>query len=846
MIRLLVDAVRDVSARLASRRFALVLVLVLALPAVFALVFTAATAPALDGQARIPVAVVNLDEGIDGARGSTVNSGAELVDDLMDSSELAWDAVDEDTALAGLTDGTYALVLEIPADYSEKVASVDGSDPARAQIQIISSGSENVLATRAGSAALKQVQSRLRADLGEQYMLRVLNSVNGQASTLSLTADGAVMLDSAYDALEQGTVAIAEGLEQTASGTAALSEGVDAIASGVTAAGTGAGAIADAMTQTADGYEQLAGAAETLPTGLEMISEQLVGAGEELSEYSGGFSSLANRLGVAADGLSMTPDLAAQVEGHSDALASAASTMGTTSDEALRAGGALVAAVDDGEACYSDTKDAAAALAQELSSDAPDSIGILQELNDLDERYDELTEELRALAAQADMVPASELSAIVDELDALDTRRAALSDRVEAAAQQSDELSDNASASAEALAGVGTQRDRFADAVASYTTSTASANDAAGKLAELIPQVVEPTEQSVQVMRMSQGVLEEAGPGLAEAGRGFASMGFMLSSDGLIGQGVSALATGVAATPQALTGFSNAVDQLGQGNLALGSALGQVGTGISGLGEGLSALAGVQGQLASGVGQLREGQQTINETLSVAGDELGELASSRDERAEVAASPVTLTTTTLDRTEGSAASVAPIAFGIVLWAGALAASYVLPLADRRAVLAGRTIPSVLAGFVLTTACCLAQAAVAGVLLTVFGGASPVHAAGFAALLAFASLAFAAVAQALRLTCGRLAGAVSLSLLFVQLLCAGAILPVFFTGGIFSALGQVLPVPALIGGLRGAMAGSLANFGGACLVLALWLAVGLATSLLCTARLRFVRPERAFA
>lgn len=133
MIRLLVDAVRDVSARFASRRFALVLVLVLALPAIFALVFTAATAPALDGQARIPVAVVNLDEGIDGARGSTVNSGAELVDDLMDSSELAWDAVDEDTALAGLTDGTYALVLEIPADYSEKVASVDGSDPARAR-----------------------------------------------------------------------------------------------------------------------------------------------------------------------------------------------------------------------------------------------------------------------------------------------------------------------------------------------------------------------------------------------------------------------------------------------------------------------------------------------------------------------------------------------------------------------------------------------------------------------------------------------------------------------------------------------------------------------------------------
>ena len=844
MIRLLVDAVRDVSARLASRRFALVLVLVLALPAVFALVFTAATAPALDGQARIPVAVVNLDEGIDGARGSTVNSGAELVDDLMDSSELAWDAVDEDTALAGLSDGTYALVLEIPADYSEKVASVDGSDPARAQIQIISSGSENVLATRAGSAALKQVQSRLRADLGEQYMLRVLNNVNGQASTLSLSADGAVMLDSAYDALEQGTVAIAEGLEQTASGTDALAEGVDAIASGVTAAGAGASTVADAMDSTAEQYEALVSAAQGVSSGLTSLHQ---GLSALVTQASGSLDAASASLG---DLVQLQTVLSQQVPGLSAAATEMSDAAPGLSDSAT--------AVRDGIDGARSGVETVAGQADALSEAAVGSdgtgglVGDARKIDDIAgewldrERIIELAEALEAeepdesqreLIAQFE-TDASTYAEVSSQLD----------EDATALAEQAEQTSASAASAAEGLDDAYSAAESFDTSAAAFLSSAERASTAAGLISASCDESSDSVMTAMRAVIAAKMMLVDDEGALAP-GAGFASISTLvdqLASDGLVGRGVAVLATGTAATPQVLTGFSSAVDQLGQGNLALGSALGQVGTGISSLGGGLSALAGVQTQLSSGVGQLREGQQTINETLSVAGDELGELASSRDERAEVAVSPVTLTTTTLDRVEGSAASVAPIAFGIVLWAGALAASYVLPLADRRAVLAGRALPSVLAGFVLTTACCLVQAAVAGVLLVVFGGASPAHAGGLAALLAFASITFAAVAQALRLTCGRLAGAVSLSLLFVQLLCAGAILPAFFTGGVFSALGQVLPVPAFIEGLRGAMAGSLANFGGACFVLALWLVVGFAASLLGTARLRFVRPERAFA
>ena len=209
------DIVRSLAARLGRGRTSILVAAVL-VPALTAAVLVPALVPALDASSRIPVAVVNLDEGAVDADGRNVQAGSDLVDSLLDSDELAWSEVGASEAEQGLANGTYALILEVPADYSEKVSSLTGSNPEQAQLRIISDGAQNVLATKEGSAVLRQVQARLRSDLGENYLLNVLNNVRSQASTLTLTADGAVMLDSAYDALEQGTSAMAEGLEQTA------------------------------------------------------------------------------------------------------------------------------------------------------------------------------------------------------------------------------------------------------------------------------------------------------------------------------------------------------------------------------------------------------------------------------------------------------------------------------------------------------------------------------------------------------------------------------------------------------------------------------------------------------
>ena len=214
------------------------LVAALMVPALAVLVLALGVAPALDRTNRIPVAVVNQDTG---------SEGSALVDDLFDTAELAWSAVSERDALAGLEDGAFALALVIPKDYSQQVASVSTDEPEKAVLELVSDGGGNVLATRAGSAVMRQVQARLKARIGEDYLLSVLNDVRGQATRLTVTADGSTMLDQGFQALSSGADTIAAGLDRVSEGAGQLSDGLSQTALGAQAAGTGAQALASGL-----------------------------------------------------------------------------------------------------------------------------------------------------------------------------------------------------------------------------------------------------------------------------------------------------------------------------------------------------------------------------------------------------------------------------------------------------------------------------------------------------------------------------------------------------------------------------------------------------------------------
>ncbi|MDM8301401.1 YhgE/Pip family protein [Collinsella tanakaei] len=841
--------VASISGSRSSRR----LLLALFVPAVLAVVLIAGLAPALEGSERIPVAVVNLDEGAAGSNGGTVREGERLVDELTDTDTLTWDVVDEQTADAGLEDGTYALVLKVPADYSEKVMSLEGDDPQKATVELVSTGSENVLATTAGSAVLRQAQARLRASLGEDYLISVLSDVQGKATTLTLTSDGAVMLDEGYDALTQGSDAIAEGLEQTASGADQLGSGLGQIADGVEATGTGTAALGAGLTQIQQqALTPLGEGAETLGEGLDAVADQLVGMGDGVGAMGEQLTALAEQLALDDEDLAALGSLGVSMAEPAESLAGALQTMSDASADALAAAQAVGSSVEGSRDSIDAVQTGADELATSLSSDDAADPGLAQSAAGVAQTAatwadPAMQQQLAQAYAAGEEATAEQLQLIesfTSDMTRLADGTAALSEQASSAAESARGLSEAAGSASDQLAASDDARGRLQDAVDTYEHASEQATSAADDLSDLAVQAVEPASDAVMGIYAAQAALEQMGPALQASGQGVSLLASQLSADGAIGQGVSGIATGIGALDAAMSPVASGADQLAAANTTLAAALDGVASGTSGLGSGLGAMAQATTQLGEGAQQLKEASSQINEATADAAEELSDLADQREDRAEVAASPVSITSTRIHETSSTAAVAAAFA-AATLWVGACLTGCLLPACDMRAVAAGSGARSAVAKLATYLVVGVIQAIIVAV-VSVAVGVSPSEPIAFAGMLLATGASFALLACALRLICDRWFAWVFAALLVVQLLCAGAVLPVPLSGGIFAALGDVLPIPVVSQALRSLIAGTGRGVDVAWMLLAALSIVAIAVAVACTVARRTVHPERAFS
>lgn len=879
----LTESVRLACSSLVRRRHAgPFIALALMVPLALCLVLVVAFAPALDAASRVPVAVVNLDEGARDASGRKVAYGEDFVDSLLDTEDLAWAAVDEDAAASGLADGTYALVLTIPADYSEKVASAGTDDPKQADITIASSGAGNVLATETASAALRQVQSRLKSDLGEHYIVSVLSDVRGQASKLTLASDGAVMLDDAYTALSDGAGAIGDALGETASGASALTSGLDQIAQGVTAAGTGADAVASGLDATSEqGVGLLAQGATALSQGLDGVSTattalggQVSGVGDTLMELTGTLT--ASKLNLyALEGHASAID--EQRESLAESLEQAKATAGVVHEQADAMVQGATAAEDGVSAVAND----AAVLATELSNEDDAAPGIKQQLAQIDEQYEEVSGTLNDLtgrlaelvalldgqeagdtdaAASAEDIAAeltalsTEIAQAQEQLTQLDDGRSALVERVDAAATNAETLGTSASSANEGLADVATAHDKLEEVLAGteaqdgFDAALAGVQQSAGSIASTAASMGETGAAAAGTVA---GVLANDADPMAtlpmlaiqarELGKGVATIGEQLGTEGAIGGGAAGIATGAGSLGQALGMLADASSAIGSGNRALGQALSAVSQGASGLGTGLSAMSGAQDQIASGIDQLADASQGVTDAVADAADVLGSATSSYDERADVAANPVRFRMSEA-HVASAPAALAPACLATAVWVGAMLAMLIVPTLDARAVWMGRGLIAIVSTGAVYAGFALAQAAVMGVVCIGVLGLPVADPGQFWLLLVTGSFAASSIAFALRACASRAAVPIMLGALVIQLLVAGVILPSYFTGGLSSALGGVLPLSVLSDALRSAMADQAA---GTTAMGALFAAVAVPLALVAGKVLRgpSARPER---
>ncbi|CAM5411294.1 hypothetical protein SAVIM338S_02164 [Streptomyces avidinii] len=161
---------------------------------------------------KVPVALVNSDRGttVDGKR---VDAGGEITRKLRDSKTFDWREVSEEEAAKGLEKGTYYLSLTMPEDFSAKIASSSGEDPATGALQVRTNDANNYIVGSISRTVFAEVRSAASTNASRGFLDKIFVSFSDLHDKTAEAADGADKLTDGAGKAQKGAKDLADGLE---------------------------------------------------------------------------------------------------------------------------------------------------------------------------------------------------------------------------------------------------------------------------------------------------------------------------------------------------------------------------------------------------------------------------------------------------------------------------------------------------------------------------------------------------------------------------------------------------------------------------------------------------------
>lgn len=133
---------------------------------------------------RIPVAVVNKDEGTDNERIGHLDAGAKAVEKLRGNDKMGWTFLSEDEAIEEVKAGDYYAAIVIPETFSADIASVFSTDIHQPKIIFYSNEKKNAIAPKITSSGVSALQSGINDEFVAQVsevMASVMKDSLGEA-----------------------------------------------------------------------------------------------------------------------------------------------------------------------------------------------------------------------------------------------------------------------------------------------------------------------------------------------------------------------------------------------------------------------------------------------------------------------------------------------------------------------------------------------------------------------------------------------------------------------------------------------------------------------------------------
>lgn len=267
----------------ANKKLLIPIVLSLFIPALYGAILLTSKMHPTDHVDNLPVAVVNNDQGFS-SDGDNIQVGEQLVEKLKESKSLNWDFVDTATAMDGLQNNDYYMVIVIPEDFSKNVTTLTDPNPKKLKLEYIQNEGLNFTAATITDRASETIRSQLEETIIKEFATKVVTQVG---DGLEEAADGS-------EQLAEGTAKLQEGTEQLNQSVLSKVNDIARLASGSQELKAGMNELNQSVVSKTNDIARLASGSQELKAGTNELLSNLKGNTGNINKLADGSQELAN------------------------------------------------------------------------------------------------------------------------------------------------------------------------------------------------------------------------------------------------------------------------------------------------------------------------------------------------------------------------------------------------------------------------------------------------------------------------------------------------------------------------------------------------------------------------
>lgn len=766
-----------------------VMIGVACIPALYNLSFLTSMWDPYGNVKELPVAVVNEDQP-SAFQGKDLQIGQDMVTSMKESESLDFHFVSSEDAEKGLEAGDYYMIVTLPADLSQKAATLLTEEPEPLTINYQTSKGHSFVAAKMGESAMNKLEETVSENITQTYTRAVFSSMSQLQDGLYQAASGAQELSQGSQALATGGQTLSNGLGTLARSTQTLSDGADQLqlglvqyTDGVAQAATGGTTLVNGLLPYTNGVESLAGGA----TQLHEKSADLLAGVHQLQSGQDQVQELVNGANRISDGLSQLATATASSKEREAQLASLVQGLSSLqvgiNDLNTRVSGLSLPSVDTATITASLQTIGAQAQAIIASSQADKdaSVAALQATAAYQAMDTNQQAELVAAIQSSPSTTMSQAQAILQELASMQASLAAVGNTDEMLGQVT-----TLQAGVEQLAAGANQA--VPGATTAITELSSGLRQANGALSQLA--------SGSQALAGGVGQLQSA----LSSGSERLVQGVTLYTDavGQLNSGATQLAANNAKVMAGADQLVSGLATLNSNSATLVNGAGRLADGSSQLQAGASQLQNGSQELVAGVGKLQVGTDTLASSLNKAHTQLS-LVSVDGKNAEAVSKPVTLSHKDTDKVPTNGVGMAPYMVSVALMVVALSTNVIFAKRIDGKEYISRSewaVNKLVTNGTITT---LASAILYGVLHLI--GVEPSHPLATFGLILLASWTFMALVTALIGWNNHLGSFASLIILLLQLGSSAGTYPIELSPSFFQRVQPYLPMTYTVSGLR---------------------------------------------